>query len=72
MTRGNIAWEVTSERQVISHAPSVKSMVLMQERHTVHLLYNKTVVDLCFGGHGVLLNSKLKHTATVNMTLTVQ
>ena len=29
--------------------------------HYIHLLYNKTIVDLCFGRHGVLLNSKLNH-----------
>ena len=38
--------------------------------------YNKTIVDLCFGRHGVFLNSKLYHTdlrsASVNMTFTVQ
>ena len=40
------------------------------------LLHNKTIVDLCFGSHGVLLNSKLNHidlrSASVNMTFTVQ
>ena len=25
------------------------------------LLYHKTIVDLCFGRHGVLLNSNLNH-----------
>ena len=44
--------------------------------HNIHLLYNKTVVDFCFGRHGVLLNSKLIHidlrSASVNMTFTVQ
>ena len=29
--------------------------------HNIHLLYNKTIVDLCFGRHGMLLNSKLNH-----------
>ena len=47
-----------------------------QEMHTIHLFYNKTIVDLCFGRHGVLLNSKLNHidlcSASVNMTFTVQ
>ena len=42
----------------------------------MHLLYNKIVVDLCFGRHGVLLKSKLNHiddlrSASVNMTFTV-
>ena len=27
----------------------------------MYLLYNKTLVDLCFGRQGVLLNSKLNH-----------
>ena len=71
--------EVTSERQVISHDPSVFSTFYgqkWQEMHNIHLLYNKTIVDLCFGRHGVLLNSKLNHidlrSASVNMTFTVQ
>ena len=38
--------------------------------------YYKTIVDLCFGRHGVLLKSKLNHidlrSASVNMTFTVQ
>ena len=42
----------------------------------MHLLYNKTVVVLCFGRHGVLLFSKLDHidlrSASVNMTFTVK
>ena len=44
--------------------------------HNIHLLYNKTIVDLCFGRHGMLLNSKLNRivlcSASVNMTFTVQ
>ena len=32
-----------------------------QEMHSIYLLYNKTIVDLLFGRHGVLLNSKLNH-----------
>ena len=32
-------WEVTSDRQVISHDPSVTSMVI-QEMHNVHLFHN--------------------------------
>ena len=47
-----------------------------QEMHNIHLFYNKTIVDLCFGRHGVLLNSALNHidlcSASVNMTFTVQ
>ena len=70
--------EGTSKRQVISHDPSVMSMfngLKGQEMHSLHLLYNKTIVDLCFGRHGVLLNSKLNHidlpSETVNMMFTV-
>ena len=29
--------------------------------HNIHLSYKKTIVDLCFGRYGVLLNSKLNH-----------
>ena len=50
--------EVTPERQVISHDPSVMSMfkgLKWQEMHNIHLLYNKTIVDLHFGKHCVLL-----------------
>ena len=51
-----------------------------QEMHNIHLsLYNKIIVDLCFGRHGVLLNTKLNHidhidlsSASVNMTFIVQ
>ena len=54
-------WEVKSERQVILHDPSVTSMVLMVQNGrkciNIHLLYNNIIVDLCFCGHGVLLNS---------------
>ena len=42
----------------------------------IHLLYNQSIVDLSFGRHGVLLNSKLNHidlrSALVNMMFTVQ
>ena len=55
--------EVTSERQVISHDGSVMSMVLMVKNDrkctTYIYFYNKTIIDLCIGRHGVLLNSKL-------------
>ena len=44
--------------------------------HHINLLYNKTIVDLCFSRHGVLLNSKLNHidlrSTSVNVTFTVQ
>ena len=69
---------VTSERQVISHNLSVTSTFygLWQEMHYIHVLYNKTIVDLCFGRLGVLLNSKLNHidlcSVSVNMMFTVQ
>ena len=52
--------EVMSERQVISHDPSVTSMILWSKRQdmgNIHLIYNKTIVDLCFGRHGMLLYS---------------
>ena len=69
-------WEVTSDPQVISHDLSVTSKALdglkWQEMHNIHLLYNKTIVDLRFGRHGVLLNSKLYlidlRSVSVNMT----
>ena len=44
--------------------------------HYVYLFYNKTIVNLCFGRHGVLLNSKRYHndlrSGSVNMTFTVK
>ena len=44
-----------------------------QEMHNIHLLYNKTIVDLCLFRHGALLNSKLYHidlrSASINMNL---
>ena len=44
--------------------------------HNIHFIYNKTIIDLCFGRHGVLKNSKLNHidlgTTSVDMTFTVQ
>ena len=71
--------EVTPERPVISHDPSVTSMfrgLKWQEMYNIHLLYNKTIVDLYFGKHGVLLNNKLNYidlrSASVNMTFTLQ
>ena len=66
-------YEMTSERQVISHDPSVTSMVLIVQNG---MLYDKTIVDLFFGIHEVLLNSKRNHidrrSALVNMKFTVQ
>ena len=47
-----------------------------QEMHNIHLLYNKTNVDLCFGRHRELLNSNHNHidlrSVSVNMAITVQ
>ena len=67
--------EMTSERQVISHDPSVTSFVLMGQNGR-KCIYNKAIVDLCFGIHAVLLNSKRNHidlhSASVNMKFTVQ
>ena len=44
--------------------------------HNIHLFYYKAIVDLCFGRHAELLDSKLNHidlhSALVNMTFTVQ
>ena len=71
--------EVTSERQIISHDPSVTSMVLMVQngrKYITYMYYNKTIVDLYFGRHGLLLNSKLNQidlcSVSVIMTFTVQ
>ena len=46
--------EVTLERHVIPHDPSVTSVVLnnvpkWQEILNIYLFYNKRIVDLCFG-----------------------
>ena len=43
--QGNIAW-LTGKCQYM---------------HNMHLVYNKTIVDICFGKHGVLLSNKLNH-----------
>ena len=44
--------------------------------HSIHLLYTKTIVDLCFDKHEVLLNSTLNdvdlRVESVNMKFTVQ
>ena len=79
--RGNIAWLTGSDVRMSSHfAESIRNGngfngIKWQEMHNIHLFYNKTIVDLCFGVHGVLLNSKLNHidlrSASVNMTFTV-
>ena len=56
--------EATSEHQVIPHAPSITLRFngpKWQEMHNIHLLYNKSIVYLCFGRHGLLLNSKLNY-----------
>ena len=82
MARGNIAWLTGSDVRTTSNfAKSIRNAIgfngiKWQKMHNIHLFYNKTIVDLCFGGHGVLLNSKLNHidlrSALVNMTFTVQ
>ena len=38
-----------------SITPMVSGGPKWQEIHNIHLLYNKTIVEICFGGHGVLL-----------------
>ena len=53
-------WEETSECQVISHGSSATSMVLMVQnvrKCITRLSYNKTIIDLCFGRHGVNMTS---------------
>ena len=50
--------------------------MVLNGKNDIHILYNKTIiVDLCFGGHGVLLKSKLNHvdlcSASVNMPLPI-
>ena len=82
MARGNIAWLTGSEvRTSNNFTESIRNVngfygIEWQEMHIIHLFYNKTIVDLCFGGHGVFLNSKLNHidlrSASVNMTFSVQ
>ena len=82
MARGNIAWLTGSDvRSSSNFAEPIRNVngfngLKEQEMHNIHLFYNKTIVDLCFGGHGVLLNSKLNHIdhryTSVNMTFTVQ
>ena len=55
-------WELTSECQVISHGSSVTSIVLMVQngrKCITRILYNKTIVDLCFGRHGVNMTSTM-------------
>ena len=36
-------------------------IVLMHSQTRRHMINNKTIGDLCFGRHGVLLNCKLYH-----------
>ena len=67
--------EITSERQVISHDPSVAPMVLMVQNGRKCIDY-KRIVDLRFGRHEMLLNSKRHHndlhSSSVNMKFTAQ
>ena len=72
--------EVMSERQV-RFTWSICNLkgfyaIKWQEMHNIHLFYNKTIVDLWVGRHGVLLNSKFYHidlrSTLVNMMFTVQ
>ena len=82
MAQGNIAWLTGSDVRTSSNfAESIHKVngfngIKWQKMHNMHLFYNKTIVDLCFGGHGVLLNSKLNlidlRSESVNMTFTVQ
>ena len=68
VTSSNFAWSIL----IVNGFNGPK----WQEKHNIHYLYNKTIDDLCFRRHGVLLNSKLNHidlrSAYVNMTFTVQ
>ena len=65
--RVNIDWLTGSDVRTSSNfAESIRNFsgfngIKWQEMHKIHLFYNKTIVDLCFGRHGVLLNSKLNH-----------
>ena len=80
--RVNIDWLTGSDVRTSSNfAVSICNVngskgLKWQEIHNIHLLYNKTIVHLCFGRNGVLLNSKLNQidlcSASVNMTFTVQ
>ena len=82
MSRGNIKWLTGSDIRTSSNfAGSIRKVNGLndpkwQEMHSIHLLYNKTIVDICFGRHGVLLNSKLNHidlrSASINMRFTDQ
>ena len=54
-----------NRNHVTTHPDGLK----WQEMHNIHLLYNKTITDLCFGRHGVLLNSKLKETKSTTMNI---
>ena len=80
--RGNIAWLTGIDVRMPSNfAWSIRNVngfngPKCQEMHNIHLLCNKTIVELFFGTHGVLLNSKLNHidlhSTSVNMVFTVQ
>ena len=45
----------------------------LEDINNIHVLNNKTIVDICFSRHEVLLNSKFNHinlsSASVNMKL---
>ena len=67
-TMSNFAWSIRNVNGF--------NYLKWQEMHNIHLLYYKTIVDVCFGRHGVLLNSKLNdidlRSVSVNMMFTVQ
>ena len=51
------------------------AIVFNERIHTVHLLYNHTIVDLGFSKYEVLLTSKLNmdpHCTLINTKLTVK
>ena len=82
MAQVNIPWLTGSDVRTSSNFKfSIRNIngfngLKWQEMHNIHLLYNITIVDLCFGRYGVLLNNKLNYidlrSASVNMTFTVQ
>ena len=74
----NIAWLTGSDVRTSSNFEfSIRNIngfngLKRQEMHNIHLSYNETIVDLCFGRHGVLLTSKLNYidlcSTSVNIT----
>ena len=80
--RGNIAWLARNDIRTSSYfALSIRNVngfndPIWLRMDNIHLLYNETIVDLCFGCHGVLLNSTLNYidlrSASVNMKFTGQ